>query len=55
MIDYQSLSNEELTILIIERFPQTFFQVMDENRYTAIALIENAVDDRRWVADSEQQ
>jgi len=40
MIDYESLSNEYLTMLLNEKSPQTFFPVTDDIRYATIALIE---------------
>ena len=43
MIDYESLSNEHLTLLLAAKYPQTFFLVTDDTRQTAIALIEMAL------------
>ena len=40
--DYESLSNEDLTVLLIKKFPQKFFRVTDSNRHMAIALIQIA-------------
>lgn len=42
MIDYESLSNDELTILLSKKYPQKFFRVTNENRHMAVAFIKVA-------------
>jgi hypothetical protein len=44
VIDYESLSNEDLTMLLCEKCPQAFFPVTGYNRHPAIALIEIALE-----------
>jgi hypothetical protein len=43
MLHYRDLSNEELSMLFIEKYPDLFFLVTDTNRETAIACIEIAL------------